>query len=149
MSKKSELEAALKEAIRANDTVRKNTLRLVLTAIKEAEVQKQDELDDAAVVGILQKEVKTRQESSDEAKGAGRDDLVQAAAAEIAVLEDFLPEQMGDEELAKLVDEAIAETGASSMADMGNVMKAALAKVQGRADGGKVSQLVRTKLQGA
>lgn len=148
MGIKSELEGALKEAMRANDAVRKSTLRLVLSAIKEAEVQKQAELDEAALLGILQKEVKTRQESSEEAKAAGRKDLVEAARAEIAVLEEFLPEPMNDEDLTKLIVEAIYESGAASMADMGKVMKVVLAKVEGRADGGKVSQLVREKLQG-
>lgn len=147
MSTKTELETAMKEALRSGDTVRKNTLRLALTAIKEAEVREQEELDDAAILGILQKEVKSRQETLEEAEGAGRDDLVQAARDEIAVLEDYLPQQMSEEELEKLVDAAIAEAGASSPADMGKVMKAVLPMVQGRADGGKVSQMVRAKLQ--
>lgn len=147
MSMKTELENALKEALRAGDTVRKNTLRLVLTAIKEAEVREQEELDDAAILSILQKEVKSRQETAEEAKKAERQDLVQAAKDEIAVLEDYLPQQMSAEELEKLIDAAIAETGASSPADMGSVMKAVLPQVQGRADGGQVSQMVRAKLQ--
>jgi uncharacterized protein YqeY len=148
MSIKSELEGALKEALKANDTVRKNTLRLALTAIKEAEVEKQAELDDAALVGILRKQVKSRQETLDEAKGAGRDDLVEAAKAEMAVLEAYLPKQMDDAELEALIDATITEVGASAPSDMGNVMKAVLPKVGGRADGGKVSQIVRQKLQG-
>ena len=148
MSKKKELEDALKASLKANDTVRKNTLRLVLTSIKEAEVREQTELDDAAIVSILQKEVKSRQETQDEAKGAGRDDLAEAAQAEIEVLESYLPQQMDDAELEGIIDAAIAETGASAVSDMGNVMKAVLPKVGGRADGGRVSQIVRQKLQG-
>jgi hypothetical protein len=148
MSKKKELEDALKASLKANDTVRKNTLRLVLTSIKEAEVREQTELDDAAIVTILQKEVKSRQETQDEAKGAGRDDLAEAAQAEIEVLESYLPQQMDDAELEGIIDAAIAETGASAVSDMGNVMKAVLPKVGGRADGGRVSQIVRQKLQG-
>lgn len=148
MSMKTELENAMKEALRSGETVRKNTLRLVLAAIKEAEVREQIALDAAAILSILQKEVKSRQETMDEAEKAGREDLAQAARDEIAILEDYLPQQMSPEELEKLVDEAIAETGASTPAEMGNVMKAVLPKVQGRADGSKVSQMVRAKLQG-
>lgn len=148
MSKKIELEAALKDAIRAKDTVRKNTLRLVLSAIKEAEVLKQAELDDAAILSILQKEVKLRKESIADAKKAGRDDLIQESNNEIKILEEYLPAAMSDEELESLVNDAIAESGASSPSDMGNVMKVVLPRVQGRADGGQVSQIVRQKLQG-
>lgn len=148
MSKKIELEAALKDAIRAKDTVRKNTLRLVLSAIKEAEILKQAELDDAAILSILQKEVKLRKESIADAKKAGRDDLIQESNNEIKILEEYLPAAMSDEELESLVNDAIAESGASSPSDMGNVMKVVLPRVQGRADGGQVSQIVRQKLQG-
>lgn len=148
MSKKNELEAALKTAMKASDVVQKNTLRLALSAVKEAEVLKQAELDNAAVIGILQKEVKSRQETIAEAEKAERNDLVGGAKAEIVVLEGFLPQQMDDAELEKLVDAAIAESGANAISDMGNVMKLVLPNVAGRADGGKVSQLVRQKLQG-
>ena len=148
MSKKNELEMALKEAMRAQDTMRKNTLRLVLSAIKEAEVLKQDELDDAAVLGILQKEVKSRQESISDAEKAKRDDLIKESRGEIKILEDYLPKAMSDEDLDMLITEAIAESGASALTEMGNVMKLVLPRVQGRADGGKVSQIVRQKLQG-
>lgn len=148
MSKKSELEQALKEAMRANDAVRKSVLRVALTAIKEAEVQKQAELDDAAILGILQKELKSRHEALEEAEKAAREDLIENAKAEIKVLEGFLPQALSPQELEAIVQEAIAEAGATSPADMGKVMKVVLPKVQGRADGGQVSQLVRTKLQG-
>lgn len=148
MSVKSDLEAALKDAIRANDPVRKSTMRMALTAIKEAEVQKIGELDDPAVLAILQKEVRSRQEALAEAEKAGRQDLVDNAKAEMKVLEGFLPEGLSEQELEAIVQAAIAEVGASTPADMGKVMKAVLPKVQGRADGGQVSQLVRSKLQG-
>ncbi len=148
MSKKTELENAMKDALRAGDTERKNTLRLVLTAIKEAEVRDQSEMDDDGVLGILQKQVKSRRETIADAEKAGRPDLIDGAESEIAILEDYLPKQMSDEELAALVDEAIAQTGASSPADMGKVMGALMPKVQGRADGGKISQTVKAKLQG-
>lgn len=148
MSKKTELEAALKEAMLAKDVVSKNTLRLVLSAIKEAEVLKKTELDDAEIIGILQKQQKSRQESLDEAKQAGRSDLVDAAKSELAVLQAFLPAAMSDDELIALVEASIQEVGASSPADMGNVMKVLIPAVKGRADGGKLSQLVRERLQG-
>lgn len=149
MSVKNELENALKEAMRSSDVLRRGTLRLVLSAIKEAEVAKQGDLDDAAILALLQKEVKSRQESLADAEQAGRKDLVENAQAEMAILEEYLPKQLSDDELEALVDKAIAEHGASSAADMGDVMKTVLPKVQGRADGGRVSQMVRGKLQGS
>ena len=148
MSKKSELEQALKEAMRANDAVRKSVLRVALTALKEAEVQKQAELDDAVILGILQKELKSRHEALEEAEKVAREDLIKNAKAEIKVLEGFLPQALSPQELEAIVQAAIAEAGATSPADMGKVMKVVLPQVQGRADGGQVSQLVRTKLQG-
>lgn len=147
MSKKAELEVALKEAMKASDVVRKNTLRMTLAAVKEAEVQKRGDLDDAAVLAILQKEVKSRQEAINEAGKANRPDLAEAAQVEIAVLQDYLPQAMDAAELEAIVTAAIAEAGAASPADMGKVMKLVLPQLQGRADGSQVSQLVRDKLQ--
>ncbi|MGH2581499.1 MAG: GatB/YqeY domain-containing protein [Anaerolineales bacterium] len=146
MTKKADLEQALKDAMRSNDATRKNTMRVALTAVKEAEVQKKGELDDAAVVAILQKELKSRQEAQEEAEKAGRADLVKNAKAEIQILEGFLPAPMTQEELDAIVLSAINETGASSMSDMGRVMKLAMQKAEGRADGNQLSQAVRSKL---
>lgn len=148
MSKKAELEAALKEAMKVGDAVRRNTLRMALAAVKEAEVQKRGELDDAAVIAILQKELKSRQEAIAEGEKAGRSDLVDAAKGEAAIIEGYLPAGLSPAELDAIVTAAIAEAGASTPADMGKVMKVVLPKVQGRADGGQVSALVRSKLQG-
>lgn len=148
MSMKTELENALKEAMRSSDVVRRGTLRMVLSAVKEAEIQKQGELDDPTVLSLLQKEVKSRQESIADAEKAGRPDLVESAETEMAILEEYLPKQLSDAELDTLVTAVIAESGASSPAEMGNVMKVLLPKVQGRADGGRVSQAVRGRLQG-
>lgn len=147
MSKKAELEVALKEAMKANDVVRRNTLRMTLAAVKEAEVQKRGDLDDAAVLAILQKEVKSRQEAINEAGKANRPELAEAAQGEIAVLQDYLPQAMDAAELEAIVSAAIAESGAAGPADMGKVMKLVLPQLQGRADGSQVSQLVRDKLQ--
>ena len=148
MSKKSELEDALKEAMRAKDAARRNTLRLVLAAIKEAEVSQQAELDDGAIMNIVRKAIKMRQEAEEEAKRAQRDDLIDEAKQEISILEEYLPAAMSDEDLTAIIDVAIVKSGASSQKEMGDVMKLVLPEVQGKADGGKVSQIVRQKLQG-
>jgi uncharacterized protein YqeY len=148
MALKAELANALKEAMRSNDSLRKSTMRMALSALKEAEVNKQAELDDSAILALLQKEIKARQEALAEAEKASRPDLAEQAKAEMKVLEVFLPQAMSAEELEAIVQAAIAEVGASTPADMGKVMKAILPKVQGRADGSQVSQLVRAKLQG-
>ena len=134
--------------MRSGDTVRKNTVRLALAAIKQAEVDKQTTLDDLAVIALLQKEIKNRKEALEEAKKANREDLIKDNEAEIAVLEVFLPAAMSADELREIVAAAIAETGATSMVDMGNVMKAALPKVAGRAPGGEVSAMVKELLAG-
>jgi len=134
--------------MRSGDTVRKTTVRMALAAIKQAEVDKQTTLDEMAVIALLQKEIKNRKEAIEEAKKAGRDDLISDNEAEIAVLEKFLPEAMSKDELREIVSAAIAETGAASMADMGKVMKVALEKVAGRASGGEVSAAVREQLAG-
>jgi len=148
MALKASLEQALKDAMRSNDTVRKNTIRMVLAAVKEAEVLKKAELDDSAILALLQKEVKSRNEALGEAEKAERPDLAASARAEIKVLEGYLPKAMGAQELEEIVQAAIAEVGATTPADMGKVMKAVLPKLQGRAEGGQVSGLVRSKLQG-
>jgi hypothetical protein len=149
MSKKKELETALKEAMLAKDQVSRNTLRLVLSAIKEGEIQKKEELEEADILSILQKQVKTRQESLEEAKKVDRNDLVEEAKMELKILEKFMPSAMSDEELTKLVTQHIEAVGASTISDMGKVMQGLLAEVAGRADGGKVSQMVREQLQGS
>jgi uncharacterized protein len=148
MDLKTQLNESMKDAMRSGDTVRKNTVRFALAAIKQVEVDKQTSLDDPAVITLLQKEIKNRKEAIEEAKKAGRDDLVQANQAEIAVLETFLPAAMPEDELREIVRAAIAETGATGPADMGKVMKIAMEKVAGRAPGGEVSAKVREQLSG-
>jgi uncharacterized protein YqeY len=146
MDLKSQLNESMKDALRSGDTVRKNTTRMALAAIKQAEIDKQTTLDDPAVIALLQKEIKNRKEALEEARKANREDLVKDNQAEIAVLEAFLPAAISKEELRELVTAAIAETGASGPADMGRVMKVALGKVAGRAPGSEVSALVREQL---
>ena len=148
MDIKTQLNESMKDAMRSGDTVRKNTVRMALAAIKQVEVDKQTTLDDLAVIALLQKEIKNRKEAIEEAKQAGREDLISDNQAEIAVLEVFLPEAMSPDELRKIVADAIAETGASAPADMGKVMKVALGKVAGRAPGGEVSAIVKELLAG-
>ena len=147
MSLKSELEDALKDAMRAKDKPRKSTLRMALSAVKLAEVERRDELEDEAVLRILQKEVKSRRELIEDAEKADRPDMVREAEAEIKILEGYLPQALSSDELQTLVVEAIAEVGASAPGDMGNVMKVIIPKVAGRADGGQISQIVRETLQ--
>ena len=147
MTIKAQLNDSMKDAMKSGDEVRKRTVRMALAAVKQAEVDKRIELDDTAVINILQKEVKNRRESLEEAKKANRADLVEANEAEIKVLEAFLPKAMPAEELRALVQAAIAETGAASPSDMGKVMKVVMAKVAGRAPNDMVSAAVRELLQ--
>jgi uncharacterized protein len=147
MDIKTKLNDSVKDAMKSGDEVRKRTLRMVLAAVKQAEVDKQIELDDLAVIGLIQKEIKNRREALEEATKAQRNDLVSENEAEIKVLEAFLPQAMPAEELQALVRAAIAETGASAPSDMGKVMKIVMAKVAGRAPNDKVSQAVRDQLQ--
>ena len=146
MSLKIKLEDDLKQAMRDGDDLKKRTLRLCLTAIKLAEVEKRDTLEEGTILSILQKQVKSRQETIDEAQGIGRDDLVQGAQAEIEILYAYLPQPLTQEELLDLVKEAIAEVDASESQDMGKVMKVLMPRVQGRADGKAASAAVREQL---
>ena len=147
MSIKMQLNDSMKDAMKSGDEVRKRTVRHALAAIKQVEVDKRIELDDAAIMSLLQKEIKNRRESMEEAKKANRSDLIEANEAEIKVLEAFLPKAMPADELRALIQAAITETGASSPADMGKVMKVAMAKVAGRAPNDMVSATVRELLQ--
>lgn len=137
----------MKDAMKSGDEVRKRTVRMVLAAVKQVEVDKRIELDDMAIMALLQKELKNRRESLEEAKKANRADLVAENEAEIKVLEVFLPKAMPADELRALVQAAITESGAASPADMGKVMKLVMAKVAGRAPNDAVSGAVRELLQ--
>ena len=147
MSIKTQLNDSLKDAMKSGDEVRKRTVRMALASIKQVEVDKRVELDDPAVMAILQKEVKNRRESLEEARKANRADLIEANEAEIRVLDAFLPKAMPAEELRALAQAAIEETGATSPADMGRVMKTVMPRVAGRAPNDMVSATVRELLQ--
>ncbi|MBM4426120.1 MAG: GatB/YqeY domain-containing protein [Chloroflexi bacterium] len=146
MSTKEKLNESMKEAMKSGDEIRKRTVRMVLAAVKQVEVDKRAELDDMAINGLIQKEVKTRREALEEAKKANREDLAAANEAEIKVLEEFLPKAMPAEELRALVQAAITETGAAAPSDMGKVMKVVMPKVAGRAPNDMISAAVKELL---
>ena len=146
MDTKTQLNESVKEAMKSGDEVRKRTLRMVLAAVKQVEVDKQAPLDDLAVVALIQKEIKNRREAIEEAKTADRPDLIAENEVEIKVLEVFLPKAMPAEELRALVQAAIAETGASAPSDMGKVMKIVMPKVAGRAPNDMISSAVKELL---
>jgi uncharacterized protein YqeY len=146
MDIKTQLNESVKDAMKSGDEVRKRTLRMVLAAVKQVEVDKRVALDDLAVVALIQKEIKNRREAIEEAKKASRDDLIAENEAEIKVLEVFLPQAMPAEELRALVLAAIAETGAAAPGDMGKVMKVVMPKIMGRAPNDVVSSTVKELL---
>jgi len=158
MSLKTELQEALQNAIRAKDEMRKNTLRMALTSIRMAEDRKLAKLDDGEdrklaelnddeVLGVLQKEVKSRQETIADAQKADRPDMIVEAEAQIAILEEYLPKPLSQEELEELAKQSIEEAGAESPREMGLVMKILMPKLGGRATGQEASQAVRKLLQ--
>ena len=146
MDIKTQLNESVKDAMKSGDEVRKRTLRMVLAAVKQVEVDKRTELDDLAVVALIQKEIKNRREAIEEAKKANRPDLIGENEVEITVLEAFLPKAMPAEELRALVQAAITETGATAPSDMGKVMKIVMPKVAGRAPNDMISSTVKELL---
>lgn len=147
MDLKTKLESDLKEAMKASDDLRKRTLRMVIASVKFSEIEHRVKPDDAVVMAILQKEIKSRREAIADAEKANRPDLAQASKDEIGVLEAYLPQGMSEAELRTAVQEVITQVNASGPADMGKVMKALLPKLQGRAPGDQVSKMVRELLQ--
>ena len=147
MSKKQDIQAALKVAMKARDEDTKRTLRLALAAIKLAEVEQGVEIDDSRILGILQKEIKTRDDAIEDAIQAQRDDLVQQAQREKSILNQFLPKQLEEEELQALISGIIEKTGAKSMRDMGMVMNSLMPELEGRASGQEASRVVRELLK--
>ncbi|HUF40237.1 MAG TPA: GatB/YqeY domain-containing protein [Anaerolineales bacterium] len=148
MELKDHLTADLRDAMRAGDDLKKTTLRMALAAIKNAEIDTRAPLPEPAVLAIVQKEVKNRRESIADAETAKRPDLVAGAEAEIAILEAYLPQQISESELRDLARAAIAESGADSARQMGDVMKILMPRVQGRADGKQAGAIVRELLEG-
>ena len=148
MSLKDKLTADMKDAMKARDAgkLRLSVIRLVRGAIRQQEIDGQKELSDEDVLGVISKEVKQRRDSIEDFKKGGRDDLVAEAEAEIAVLMEYLPQQLSEDEVRSLVQEAIAASGAASPKDMGKVMKELMPKVKGRADGKLVNGIVKELL---
>jgi hypothetical protein len=138
----------MREAMKARDSVRVSTLRMLMTAIRNSEVERGHDLDDDEVFEVAAREAKRRRESIEAFEAGARADLVAKESAELAVLEGYLPKGLTEDEIAALVGEAIAEVGATSPKQMGEVMKLLMPKVRGRADGGVVSGMVRAKLGG-
>lgn len=146
MDTKQKLEAALKDAMRSGNELRKRTIRLALAGIKMAEIDGGAALDDNRQLIILQKELKTREESIEAARIAQRNDLISTGLNEIEILKEFMPQQLDEGEIRKLAMEAIVEANAVKPADMGKVMKLILPKIGGRAPSSKVSEVVKTLL---
>ncbi|MDH3549224.1 MAG: GatB/YqeY domain-containing protein [Gammaproteobacteria bacterium] len=145
-SLKNQITEDMKSAMKAGEKDRLKVVRLILAAIKQVEVDKRIELDDAAVLAVLDKMVKQRRDSVEQFEKGNREDLAAIERAEIDVLETYLPEQLSADELARMVDEVIAVTGAESMRDMGKVMGQIKAMAAGRADMGAVSATVKERL---
>jgi len=146
---KQKLQEELRQSMMAKDELRTSVLRLLLSAINYYEIQKGGagyEATEEDVLSVVQKEAKQRRDSIEEFKKAGRQELVDKESAELKILETFLPQQLGEEEIKTIVEQTISETGASSIQDMGKVMGALNAKLKGKADMGMVSILVRQKL---
>ena len=145
-SLKNQITEDMKSAMKAGEKDRLKVVRLILAAIKQVEVDKRIKLDDSAVLAVLDKMVKQRRDSVEQFENGNREDLAAIERAEIEVLETYLPEQLSADELAAMVDEVIAATGAESMRDMGKVMGQIKAKAAGRADMGVVSATVKERL---
>ncbi len=146
MSLKERLQAELKEAMKARDAVKVSTLRLLGSLIKYKEIEAKKDLDDEGVLAVLSTAVKQRRESIEQYEKGNRPDLADKERAELAIIQGYMPAQLGRDEVAALVKETIAETGAAGAKDMGKVMKALMPKVKGKADGKLVNELVKELL---
>ncbi len=146
MRLKEQLQHDLQDAMRARDEQRKLALRMALTAVQLAEVEQRSDLDDAAIVEVIRKEVRRREDALEMVRQSGRADVVAEDEAQVAILRSYLPQLLTAEELTVIAREVVAEAQAASPADMGKVMKLLMPRVQGKADGRMVSQVVRDLL---
>ena len=146
MSLIARLEGELKDAMAARDADRRDTLRLILASLRSAEKELQRPLHDDEELQVLQRERKKRTEAAEAFRAGGREEQADGEERELAVLEEFMPEPLSEDELEEIVDDVIAEVGATSMRDIGRVMADVMPRVSGRADGSAVSQIVREKL---
>ena len=146
MSLIARIEGELTEAMRTRDASRRDTLRLILSSLRSAEKELQRPLHDDEELQVLQRERKKRVEAAEAFRAAGREEQADSEEREVEVIEEFMPEPADEAELERIVDDAIAETGATSLRDLGRVMADVMPQVSGRADGSAVSRLVREKL---
>ena len=146
MSLSEQLNEAMKAAMKARDSLRLNAIRMIRTAIKNREIEERHELDDQAVIGVLSTLVKQRKESAQVYRAGGRPELAEKEEQELAIIQEFLPAQLGEAELRAIIEAAVSDTGATSPKDMGKVMKVVTGKTLGRADGRLVSELVKARL---
>jgi len=146
MNLNAQIKSDIKDAMRAKDTQKRDTLRNIQVAVKDIEVNERREVTDADVEAILVKYAKQREDAMAQFKDAGRDDLVEKEEAELVIIKAYLPEQMSDEELEATLKEIVAQTGATSMKDMGKVMGAAKATIGSKADGGRINVIVKSLL---
>jgi len=146
MALREQIQSDMKDALRARDSARLNAIRMLWSAVKQKEVDERVTADDAMIISIIVKAVKEHRDSVEQYARGGREDLVEKEKFEIGVLSAYLPQQLSEDEVRGVVDEVIAQTGASGMSAMGRVMGAVKVKVAGRADMSRVSALVREKL---
>jgi len=147
MSVFGKIEQDLKESLKSGDKSRVSILRMVKSAVKNREIEKRDSLSDEDIQAILRSFSKKAGESIEQFSKAGRTELVEKEKAELAVIQEYLPQQLGEEDILKTIRDIIDETGAAGVRDMGRVMKAVMAKLQGRADGRLVNNLVKETLE--
>jgi uncharacterized protein YqeY len=140
------IEEEIKDAMKARDAERRDALRLIVNALKGSEKELQRPLSDDEELQVLQRERKKRVEAADAFRAGGREEQAATEERELAILEEFMPEPLSEDEIEEIIDDAIAEVGATSMADLGRVMADVMPQIAGRADGSSVSQIVREKL---
>ncbi|MGD0713648.1 MAG: GatB/YqeY domain-containing protein [Gaiellaceae bacterium] len=146
MSRIETIEEELREAMKARDAERRDALRLILNALKSSEKELQRPLSEDEELQVLRRERKRRLEAAEAFRSGGREEQAQSEERELEILEEFMPEPLSEDEIEEIVDDAIAEVGATSMADLGRVMADVMPQIAGRADGSTVSQIVREKL---
>lgn len=146
---KQRLSDEMKAAMRAKDSARLGVIRLILAAVKQREVDERISLDDTQVIEVLGKMVKQRRESISQFDAAGRQDLADKEQAELGIIQEFMPAALGEDEIRTIIEQVLAETGATSARDMGKVMAALKPRLQGRADMSQVSGLIKARLSGA
>jgi len=148
MTLKEQFTEEMKQSMKSGDKLRLSTVRLLLSEIKNAEIRKKGDLTDEETLGIVAKEVRKRKEAIEGFEKGGRQDLVDKETSELEILQGYLPEQISEDELRRIVKETITEVGASSPSDLGKVMGSLMPRVKGKADGKLVNQIVREMLQG-